>query len=159
MKATFENSVSVLVKAYLNETLQHSNCYACAVGNMIAEACGIQYSKEPHKKLGWKGFDNLYELWDKSTDDQPENWMNVIPGNGELRLYKYKGKVKEMIDSTGYTPQQLNEIEYAFEHAEEGDDSDDFMFNGLMAVVDVLAQIHNVDLSTKESAKLLFVKS
>jgi hypothetical protein len=33
------------------------------------------------------------------------------------------------------------------------------MLNGLMKVVDVLADIHGVDLSVKESAKLQFVKA
>jgi hypothetical protein len=33
------------------------------------------------------------------------------------------------------------------------------MFNGLMAVVDVLADIHSVDLEKKEAAKALFVKA
>jgi hypothetical protein len=40
----FNHTVNVLVKAYLNDTLRHNNCYACAVGNMIASANGFKYS-------------------------------------------------------------------------------------------------------------------
>ncbi len=34
----------------------------------------------------------------------------------------------------------------------------DWMFNGLMAVVDVLADIHGINLEAKEEAKKLFIK-
>ena len=43
MKATFENSVSVLVRAYMNDTLIHGNCFACAVGNLIVDANKYTY--------------------------------------------------------------------------------------------------------------------
>jgi len=57
----------------------------------------------------------------------------------------------------------LAKIEFAFESAphtcDESDETNaEWMFNGLMAVVDVLAEIHNVNLEVKESAKAMFVK-
>lgn len=64
-----------------------------------------------------------------------------------------------MIDQTGYSEVELAKIEFAFESADEGSTEDENMFNGLMAVVDVLAEIHGVDLTSKEQAKKLFVKA
>ena len=59
-------------------------------------------------------------------------------------------------EATGYTIYQLNAIERAFEGVDEL--ATDRMFLGLMAVVDVLAEIHGIDLKQREEAKLLFVK-
>ena len=42
MKATFSNSVDILVKAYFNDTLRHGNCLACAVGNLM-QASGVKF--------------------------------------------------------------------------------------------------------------------
>lgn len=68
------------------------------------------------------------------------------------------------VDRTGYSVNELAKIEYAFETAPRNCDyedhlNDEWMFNGLMAVVDVLADIHGIDLAEKESAKALFVKA
>lgn len=71
---------------------------------------------------------------------------------------------------TGYSIKNLKDIEYAFENA-PGDSAlngrmsadritdPEWMFNGLMAVVDVLAEIHDIDLKVREDAKSLFVRS
>ena len=42
MTATFENTVDILVRAYLDGTLFKGNCCACAVGNLCAAALGLQ---------------------------------------------------------------------------------------------------------------------
>jgi hypothetical protein len=103
--ATFDNTVSILLKAYLNDELEHDNCAACAVGK----------------------------------------WINLL-----ARIRRTK---------TGYSVHEIHQIEYAFENAPyQGDDTEEWMFNGLMAVVDVLAEIHGIDLTAKEEAKKLFVR-
>jgi hypothetical protein len=38
MKPTFSNTIDILVKAYLNDTLQHESCSACAVGNLVSHS-------------------------------------------------------------------------------------------------------------------------
>ena len=58
MKATFSNTVDILVKAYLNDTLRHCNCYACAVGNIISSAMGYRFVQTKvydmsHHSLTW----------------------------------------------------------------------------------------------------------
>lgn len=62
------------------------------------------------------------------------------------------------IEATGYTAGQLADVELAFETAAEGF-TEEAEFAGLMAVVDVLADIHGIDLATAEASKLLFIKA
>jgi hypothetical protein len=92
-----------------------------------------------------------------SSNDQQENWMNVFR-DGEVQYSNYNGKSKELIDSTGYTVYELARIEEAFEDVDSNCTNDEWMFNGLMAVIEVLAEIHGIDLKQKEEAKALFVK-
>lgn len=137
MKATFEHSVDVLVKAYMNDTLKHGHCMACAVGNLVRDANpGIKYQEQ----MKWNSvFATTYcgPNGEINRLIRPENLPNAI----------------NQIESTGYTWEQLSNIEYAFESASR---KGDWMFNGLLAVVDVLAEIHKVDLSVKESAVKTF---
>lgn len=154
MKATFENTVDILVKAYLNDTLIRGNCCACAVGNLVAHGLGLTYILEDDlygdENLGWK--------------EKPiVSWRNVFmstvrdghPSRQFIDEESYYGDAKLEIDSTGYHYTDLARIEKAFESNYVGDDP---MFSALCAVVDVLAEIHGVDLTVKENAKLLFVK-
>jgi hypothetical protein len=50
-RPTFEQTVDVLVKAYLNDTLVHGNCCACVVGNLCAHAIGTRVIKIDHDIL------------------------------------------------------------------------------------------------------------
>ena len=155
-KATFEHSVDVLVKAYLNDTLVHGNCYACAVGNLVCHGMGFIMAKginESNRFVHWVG--QKYPGW-------PNGWGGVVSsdfgedddGNTiieqEIDIDYFKGIAMIQIESTGYTVDQIAQIEYAFESARITDG--DVMFKGLLAVVDVLAEIHGVDLSVKEQA-------
>ena len=140
MRPTFEKTVDLLVKAYLNDTLQHGNCTACAVGNIIADACGYKYVKLKSKitkitRIRWK--DNVRPRW----------------------FFNGAGVVKsDQTIATGYNVDELDKIEMAFESVEWDIDEDKYMFNGLMSVIDALATIHGIDLKQREEAKLLFVK-
>lgn len=147
MKATFDNTVSILVKAYLNDTLIHGDCAACAVGNLIASSKGYKTYRAGCTVVWQQGY------------AQP-HWQSVFLTDSvsqSIQPKNYTGKAKDQIDSTGYTWQELARIEKAFESAPRIS-YDDRMFNGLMAVIDVLAEIHNIDLTQKETAKALFVK-
>lgn len=151
MKPSFEKTVDVLVKAYLNDTLQHGNCAACAVGNMVADALNCKVS-----------YDEGDFIWIRNKAEVQPIWDDVFVTSGDYHRRSpenYTGWPKRQIDATGYTWQELARIEYAFEVSDRGGSNDEWMFNGLMAVLDVLADIHKVDLTTKESAKLLFVKA
>lgn len=135
---TFEKTVDVLVKAYLNDTLEHGNCSACAVGNIVVSTLGYSY----HRREGV-----LFALEIKNYD----NWYSYL-------LYRNSEYGLNQIKATGYTLEDIINIEMAFESA-AGNSRDEMMFNGLIAVVDVLGDIHGIDLEKKEAAKLLFVKA
>lgn len=139
----FHKSISVLVKAYLNNTLIKGECTACAVGNLISAACNFKIIKENHIKWVTEKGNRIYSTWD----------MVFTTVKGVQRTYPkaYEGNSKEQIDSTGYTWQELARIEKAFECSKD-------MFEGLMNVVDVLGEIHEVDKEEISTTKLLFVK-
>lgn len=143
----FNETVSILVKAYFDGTLQHGDCHACAVGNIIAAKMGY---KVVHRNDCWM------MKWIKEGDVVPPNWTTPV---GMYRNKNVDIHTNQTL-STGYTLQQLERIEYAFEF-----DVDWLVFSGknhlfqsLMSVVNVLADIHGVDLSVKEESKKLFVR-
>lgn len=159
--AKFNESVGILVKAYLNDTLQHGFCSACAVGNMIAAANGYQVQKDSHRWL--YGEDCVWTQWDNvfcSNGGDGKDFQSIEPRS-------YYGEAKRQIESTGYHWGSLAKIEKAFESVfydskmnriEKDEYQGDYMFDGLMRVVDALASIHSIDLETTESARKLFVK-
>ena len=157
MKASFENTVNILVKAYLNDTLKHEDCAACAVGNILGTNSWAILFVTPSCFEGV-----LPQII------APADYVIGVNGYGDRMLCAIKDypevlpkieKANSAIEQSGYSITELARIENAFEAAPKGKDDDEWMFNGLMAVVDVLADIHQVDLSVKESAKLLFVKA
>jgi hypothetical protein len=75
------------------------------------------------------------------------------------RPWAYTGEAKVQIDATGYTWQELARIEYAFERAPMSYTREEHVFNGLMAVIDVLSQIHEVNETTKTAVKQSFAKA
>lgn len=145
--ASFENSVSVLVNAYMNDTLQHGKCHACAVGN-IMRSVGLPI---PDDECSIEEFAKSCAVWKWAFCTYVEDGYQTIRCPGD----DFNTAV-EAIEKTGYTWQQLAKVEFAFESAGY---SGDRMFNGLMAVVSVLAEIHGIDIETTEKAKKLFVKA
>lgn len=156
--ATFDNTVSVLVKAYLEGTLYKGSCAACAVGNICAAAQGVEVDPSDISPNGW--FDHDFgPMW--------QHLFITRPSGSQERAYQEEGFQEdetcnllgvEQIQSTGYTTEQLARVELAFESTQRGY-TDEAAFAGLMAVVDVLADIHGIDLTTATAAKALFVKA
>lgn len=155
-RPTFEQTIDILVQAYLKGTLMHGDCSACAVGNIVGSSlkCKVEGDRDNIKWM--RNGEEIEPAWDRVflTSDQVQD---VWP-------YNYNGVSKIQIDETGYSLYELASIELAFESVDEQNDnegyynSENHMYEGLMAVVDTLARIHNVDLSVKESAKAVFVK-
>lgn len=154
-ESKFHETVGILVKAYLNDELEHMTCSACACGNIVANALGTKPAR--NKVSSPVIHDN------NSFDDGTyPHWYNVVVGHPDDTA------ALDQISKTGYTAAEIIAIEKAFETAPgrprdaghyKGTSTDPvWMFNGLMAVCDVLADIHKIDLQTKESAKLMFVK-
>ena len=134
-KELYKKTVDILYYAYFNNTLRHSNCFACAVGNIIAANRGFTFT--PSKPIGIRWADR----------HEASEWHYVFcttMGRQIIQTNNYKGKAKEQIDSTGYSLAELAKIEFAFETAEPGKNAEDRMFNGLVAVLDILKEIHQV---------------
>lgn len=150
--ATFENSVNVLVKAYFDGTLEHGNCHACAVGNLVTQACGFTYKKAYGVGVGLMGCNILWSHRDSyyEPDDSKLSWYAVV------KVGKKSLEGLRQVEAVGYSIDELKRIEEAFESVDWL--SNDRMFDGLMAVVDVLADIHGISLEAKEEAKAMFVK-
>jgi hypothetical protein len=135
----YQRTVDILVQAYFNDTLRHGSCAACAVGNIIANSNNIAIVERGFGTLSWVGrcSDNWY--LDLCCGPNPEAGFDT----------------KRLIEKTGYSVAQIIAIEEAFESTHY--DEVDAMFNGLMAVIDVLDQIHeNTDSTVTEVSKKKF---
>jgi hypothetical protein len=137
----YHKSLNVLVKAFINDTLEHGNCTACAVGNLVADALRIDLKKEYTRFEG---------LGDPSRD--LGLWYDA------LQQPKPTQKMLQQIKYTGYDIEELRKIEKAFESSDLGETEEDEMYNGLMAVVETLGEIHEVSKEQVQESKLLFVK-
>lgn len=136
----FNHTVNVLVKAYLDDTLEHGVCSACAVGNIVGGSLWAMFFQSDSY--------NGTQAYSAST---PLPWFKMV---GK----KSQNKARRQIKKSGYSRKELARIEFAFETADQGETEDEWIFNGLMAVVEVLADIHQISLEAKEKSKLLFVK-
>ena len=147
-KQLFEKTVGILVNAYRNDTLMRGFYTACAVGNIVAYNCGIN------------DINSIAEWHNKALDKPSSGWGSVFLTVNKQRVIpkNYKGAAKFQIDSTGYSWQELAKIEYAFETAPKGTSGDEWMFNGLIAVYDVLCEIHEVNKEEVKKGELVFVK-
>jgi hypothetical protein len=152
---SFDHSVGVLIKAYLSGDLQKGNCSACAVGNLIADALEIKFTRIPTRTVydedSTAPDDSYYVNWVGCTS----SWFDFLFGITQAETPGYSSK--EQILSTGYTIDQLRLIEYTFELprgvSTQNPAYDEYLYRGLLAVVGVLAKIHGVDLATSEQAE------
>lgn len=125
-ESLYHKTSDVLYQAYFKDELKHGDCSACAVGN-ICKAAGASNQVRMLWKYVFVTETNLFL--------GQHQWINED---------RYSGVPKKVIDATGYTWQELAKIEYAFETAPKGNNDEDWMFNGLVAVLDVLKEIHEV---------------
>lgn len=145
----YNRTVDILVQAYFNDTLQHGNCHACAVGNLVAANCGYSFIKYSDR-----------QRWEKSSPYWQEVHMVGSCGTQWIAPDWYHNGAKHQIDSTGYKWEETAKIELAFETAPKGNSEDEWMFNGLMAVIDVLDEIHeNTDKQVTQLSKSKFNKN
>lgn len=171
-KQLYDKTVSILEQAYLKNELVHGDCMACAVGNLVKHSgldCyktkeelqvaidkGAIYVKDLDKPFlpMWKQvfYTTGNALWEAIFGEKSPKHQKTNPDN-------YRGVIKQLIDATGYTWQELAKIEFAFETANEGNSEDEYMFNGLSSVIDTLDKIHeNTDEVITKESKAKFVK-
>lgn len=127
----YKKTVDILFDAYFNDELRHGECSACAVGN-ICKGNGVPV----YNHLMYNAYNNA--AW-RNVFSTSDSWGQIVDE------HFYVGEAKRVIDATGYTWQELAKIEYAFESAPKGNSEEDWMFNGLVAVLEVLKQIHQVE--------------
>lgn len=145
----YKKTVDILYQAYFNDTLEHGNCYACAVGNIVAGNCGYEFKQARNycdQPLGvHTGCGNLF--WNKDNyfnDNATYYALNFGSDDNEPTL-----AADDQIKSSGYSLFQLHLIEKAFESVTAVNEglpkyTDEEMFNGLVAVLEVLKEIHQV---------------
>jgi hypothetical protein len=135
----YQKTVDILVDAYFNDTLAHGNPCGCAVGNIVAANMGFKY-KRIKSEIEYE--DNVW----------PE-WFGAV-----CKAFQISEDDQDLqIASTGYAADEIIEIEYAFENAYSGNSDDEWMFNGLIAVIEVLDQIHgntDAEITTTSKARL-----
>ena len=137
----FQKSVDTLLDAYNQQELRHHNCYACAVGNLlsdIAKEKGICISDWAEVFVFYT---NRKEQIKKSLEESVVRWGDDKRWQNGMNL----------INSSGYTVEELMKIEYAFETA---DDEEEEQYKGLCAVLEALKEIHEKDDITVERKKL-----
>ncbi len=138
----YQKSVDVLAKAYVDGRLDKLDCAACAVGNLVAAGCGykiIGYNK-------YLGSDGIVRTPD---------WLFIVR---EWNLNK-EGVME--VNSTGYDKNELTRIERAFMYPPEHLTCEyDEQYHGLMAVLKVLDEIHEVtDQAVSIKSKSKFIQT
>lgn len=143
--ALYKKTVDILFQAYFNDTLQLGNCYACAVGNIIAANKGWKYlvDNTTDLKYYWESEPvNVYAVFGRPVDHL---WLKAIRG-GSVCGVAINPAIIDQVTATGYSFRELSVIEHAFENATDwGLSEDENMFNGLVAVLEVLKDIHQVE--------------
>lgn len=142
----YKRTCDILFDAYFNDTLEHDNCYACAVGNLIAANCGytfIHANREiKHKENIYTGLGTL--TWNKDNNFD-NNIVRIIAHyrrfNGNLKNLYINNACKNQLNATGYSIEELCEIEKAFEDRGAKQRG---MFHGLVSVLEVLKKIHKI---------------
>ena len=146
----FHRTVGILVKAYLNNTLEHGNCCACAVGNLVAESCGLKIINRDGKLIWNNGLESGEVAWWHGRGGKNHTLV------GEFNADTLIGQTKHEIESTGYSPKEFFMIEKVFEATSPNYEKDESGYLGLMAVVDYLIEIHKGTNKEAEQAKELF---
>lgn len=116
----FKKSVDTLIKAYKNGKLQHYDCNACAVGNLMGG------------EHGW-----VYAYKDVTCpSDRPKTYLIREDDHAEKLRLRYTPE---------YSWHDIAKIEIAFESAARNDTTGDLEFSGLVAVFNVLMEIHGIE--------------
>lgn len=159
----YNRTVDILVKAYFDDTLSHGFCTSCAVGNLVAANMGYSFSEKSEDAVLIGDCPHFQHSYNWITPIgvigcmQPNWWFSVRRAT-EKEINDTEAI--EQINATGYTALELMKIENAFENAAPGQSSDEWMFNGLMAVIEILDQIHhNTDEQVTKISKQRFVKT
>lgn len=160
-KELYDKTIGILVDAYFNDTLKNGNCYACAVGNLVASNNGYELIIV-NESAAWcnKAGRVVSPKWDKVICSRIESVFGFVTSVKQVvDLDNYQGVARKQIESTGYGVVDFGKIEIAFEKGYNKNFVRDRMYSGLMAVVDALNIIHgNTDVALTSQSKQKFNK-
>lgn len=152
----FHKTVGILAKAYLKGELEAESCCACAVGNLVAANCGYKIVKDEDANFIWLDSDNkeVYPNW---------RYITALPKHDVYR----QNSDHSQVDATGYTPEELDQIEFVFMDARipTGSEDDGLLyytynhFQGMMNVVDYLMVLHEATEDEVRNAKDQFIEA
>jgi len=106
-----QNAINVFLDAINNNTLAKGSCTACAVGNLIANSMGAEI--------------RVVSSYDFVCNQRNNFWSKLFMTFQNYQVLDYKTnpnilekltiKQKEIIENTGFSLDELAQIEYAFE--------------------------------------------
>lgn len=140
MTTRFKNAVDSLVSAFFKDELTKGSCSNCALGCIIAHSFQLNNI-----------VDVPVNFW-KEAFITSEN-IQIVNSKYFDHLFLLK-----MVESTQYSIDEMMRIEYAFETntlinwdllaQKSNDEILQDLFNGLMAVVEVLCEIDRIEMDT-----------
>jgi hypothetical protein len=139
---------AILLEAYKNETLFHTNWESCACANIIAANMGyslrIFFYKRGCVGAFWRYKKGVVESrsWGKLL--QPGTvlyriFLRLVWGKAKYRLEK------KHLSCTGYTRKELRMIARQFDHKQDLGDSTAYVLDALKRVLERLKKIHKVN--------------
>jgi len=117
MTNRISNAIDVFLNAIKKGTLASGNCYACAVGNLVASGMGVKLiSNLVASGIGVKLIKIICNINDEVDNS---NWSKLFSTFGGIQTIYYKEldnlDVKQSIEATEFTWEELAKIEFAFE--------------------------------------------
>lgn len=159
----YKKTIDILYKAYFDDTLERGKCNACAVGNILRETAA---SLKIETRAWANTFITIINPKTGATRQiicEDDEIITHDPLFGHMAIKAFRESDFEslrnsrlLIQHAPYSLEELIQIEYAFETAAWSQSKEDQMYYGLAAVLDVLAQIHEVtdqDLITTNSKR------
>lgn len=137
MTEKFKRAYDLLIKAYFNDKLRAGDCTACAVGNI----CG-----------GWAEWVDLFCTGDGTQDCRD-------PSMESFNMKTYDEIAAELFEISGYTEEELKQVEFLFETTTKIKislflpDNNKYtpseiltdQYNGLKAVIELLMSFDNIE--------------
>lgn len=134
MNDRLKNSIEVLQKAYLNETLTARDCMACAVGNLVAAS---------------EDYEGRIYAWRFVFCTEDSGYQVFYDPRDAVFMAEYNEGL-DAIEATGYSIAELAKIEFAFESALSKEEAEDMpehqsQWIRLQAVLKVLFDIEGIE--------------
>lgn len=147
MTKRFEKAYNALYNGFMNGTLAKGCCSACAVGNIVADSLGGTITKEKNGDFSCEVDNSFWNEFFVTIEHE----QTLFPDFDNKNHIDYK-RLKEL---TGYSVKELAKIEFAFETNTEirhyryplvsEQQVKEDQFKGLMAVMDVMIELDNIE--------------